>query len=1390
MKKAKKVLSLIMGILFLLNNLSFADTNLATESHLAPLTSPQYLDVFKLTAGIINAQSQQDGGRLSGDMRNVVYKIPYKGKITLKGDEDETRKPKPDEERLIYKFRKKKEFDNGNVIFIPCVIQDGRGIKDLRFVRAYLCCAKKISEGKYDFEFIPNDKLMPMDVEAAMEDDDFLMGLANKTRPSEVKAAIGRFVGQQNGADVIIAGAILGGQSETLVCVGSKTKSWVTDVMDFIRSEIGIRNLNLTREVNRLFDSGQVRIIQDGRLIKPHAGGIGIYLPNDEKYLNARTLVHEIFAKCGFTHEECEMMEELYREYSFAANWSALDSIDDETQGDFKNKIINASFEKRWENPLITDYHKKTAGLAAGDDVDRLLAPLDMPQLVDVMKLSAGIAMAVTGSRHEAVDDLARPRKAKQITIDRIDKSNSSIPRKGDRLTYELQDQLIFRPGDVRFFSCTIDGVKYGNTKSSKRHYLCCATIGADRKFTFEFIPESKLPYSSVRETLEAQEIPYLMDLAKRTRPLEIKRAIERFAIHQNDTDVIIAEAIAKGNSETLQRTRTSYAKGKKWIDDAIKFIESPKGLNKRTLAMEIKTLVDSGQLRIIDDSRFTKPHAGGIGIYLPNDEKYLNAKTIIHEVFAKCGFTHDECEMMATMYEKYAVQKTRWTEQLTGPEELLLQTSKVREASFANRWNNPLTTDYHKESAQDDHLTYDLGTARAVGNIRTARIMRAVQIHQEQFGENPESAAEGIGRVNLLGEHTDYAGGKVLPIAIKDFSVIATVSQAESNKITLHSPRYGKYEIAVKDLADISSEANAGKEAIDDEFAWARYALGVIRKLMDYGVEVGGLNIAYDGNVPIGGGLSSSAAVETSIFVALSNIYKPNISRREAVWLCQKAEHWLGNSCGTMDQYASLFGSEGNAMLLDCDTLTHEDVDLSFLKKAGYAVVTVDTGLPKTDESWKTYNTRVNKELAQAVEFFRQRHADTEHFPNIETIKDIAPKLTYNWLDTMKERLVEYAGTDVYMRVLHIVNEEIRVRKVARIAEEARGFADAGNTTELERCIKEIGEIISDGHTSLKDFYEVSSPQLDFLVNSALNHGSVGSRLTGAGFVGNTVNIVKIDMLPEFTASVGVEYQEEFPDDPVPTARVIEAGNAAAAIDLSRISLDGFIATADPYFTDSSDVVFDEVAIDAAVAEVEEYTAENRPVIFAPETFADSDRRAEFEKQYPGAELVPFNQETRIGSLTTLLMRPDYAKRPRAVITLGLSEAQCREISTFLAAHEGQLKGTRPLNFAKPNFRRSEDALKLRSFQDGVMAITMKMRALPKEPAKYEATFSYAVLMEELKQGYLPANTTAKDYIFAICSGITVSRKFAYILTCVLAPIVPMDVPSLKPRMEHWISA
>ena len=325
----------------------------------------------------------------------------------------------------------------------------------------------------------------------------------------------------------------------------------------------------------------------------------------------------------------------------------------------------------------------------------------------------------------------------------------------------------------------------------------------------------------------------------------------------------------------------------------------------------------------------------------------------------------------------------------------------------------------------------------------------RAAKAYTEQFGETPELVASAPGRINLIGEHTDYNGGFVLPCAI-DRRIAVAMGAGEG----------GLYS------ADFDETREPGEK--DD--SWADYPRGVVWAMGEEGHEIGSFQAAFAGDVPLGSGLSSSAAIEAATALALDSLFGLGIDRKDLAVLCQRAENdFLGVASGIMDQYASLLCEAGAALLVDCRSLEARSVPLD-LPAAGLSLVVCDT--------------RVERGLA-----------DTGYNDRRSTCESAAGTLGIEHLrDATEDDLKRLSGEQL-RRARHVVSENARVLEAV----------EALNNGDFDH----FGKLMYASHASLHDDYEVSTPELDTFVETARRHGARGARLTGAGFGGCAIALV-----------------------------------------------------------------------------------------------------------------------------------------------------------------------------------------------------------------------------------------------------------------------------------------
>jgi galactokinase len=325
----------------------------------------------------------------------------------------------------------------------------------------------------------------------------------------------------------------------------------------------------------------------------------------------------------------------------------------------------------------------------------------------------------------------------------------------------------------------------------------------------------------------------------------------------------------------------------------------------------------------------------------------------------------------------------------------------------------------------------------------------KAAKAYTEKFGGSPDLVASAPGRINLIGEHTDYNGGFVLPCAI-DRRIAVAMSTGEGS---LYS-------------ADFDETREAGGR----DGSWADYPRGVAWAMGEEGHETGSFRAAFAGDVPLGSGLSSSAAIEAATALALDALLGLGIGRKDLAVLCQRAENdYVGVASGIMDQYASLLCEEGAALLVDCRSLEAKSVPLD-LAAAGLALVVCDT--------------RVERGLA-----------DTGYNDRRSTCESAASTLGIEELRDATEVDLQRLSGEELKRARHVVSENARVLE----AVEALNNKDFGH----------FGRLMYASHASLRDDYEVSTPELDTFVETARQHGATGARLTGAGFGGCAIALV-----------------------------------------------------------------------------------------------------------------------------------------------------------------------------------------------------------------------------------------------------------------------------------------
>ena len=337
-------------------------------------------------------------------------------------------------------------------------------------------------------------------------------------------------------------------------------------------------------------------------------------------------------------------------------------------------------------------------------------------------------------------------------------------------------------------------------------------------------------------------------------------------------------------------------------------------------------------------------------------------------------------------------------------------------------------------------------------------------------------------GRVNLIGEHTDYNEGFVLPAAI-GFSCWAAIAPRDDRKLGLYSENFDEFVEA--DLDNLKIRATA---------KWADYALGVAWALEQAGYRLCGANLYILGEVPLGAGLSSSAALEVSSGFGLMDVAQHSMALKELALLCQHAENdFVGARCGIMDQFISCYGNADSAMLLDCRSL-----DFQLLPLPPKVRLVICNTMVKHEHGSSEYNVR----RAECEEGVRQL---SKAFPGIRTLRDVS-------LADLEDHR-GFLSDLLYKRCRHVVTENARTRWAAAALE-------SGEIAELRR-------LMADSHRSLRDDYEVSCRELDIMVQLAMQQpGVLGARMTGGGFGGCTINLVNATESDQFCQRVAEGYQ------------------------------------------------------------------------------------------------------------------------------------------------------------------------------------------------------------------------------------------------------------------------
>ncbi len=379
-----------------------------------------------------------------------------------------------------------------------------------------------------------------------------------------------------------------------------------------------------------------------------------------------------------------------------------------------------------------------------------------------------------------------------------------------------------------------------------------------------------------------------------------------------------------------------------------------------------------------------------------------------------------------------------------------------------------------------------------------------------ELFGREPDSVWRAPGRVNLIGEHTDYNDGYVLPIAIT-YGVTAAAAKRTDRQLRLVSAQAG--QVTEVDVDSLRPRGTSG---------WGAYVAGVVWALQQRGTDLGGADVYVDGDVPRGAGLSSSAALECSAAAALCDAYGVDLTAAELVQLTKKSENqFVGVPNGIMDQSASMLATAGNALFLDARTLETRQVPIA-LADAGLALLVIDS---------KTPHALVDGEYAD-----RRRSCEAAaRLLQVAALRDVS----VGSLDEAVARLTTAAPTaeaDVLVRRMrHVVTENDRVLRTVDLL-------DSGALRTPDGAAA-VGSLFTASHTSMRDDFEITAPQVDLAVESALAAGAHGARMTGGGFGGCVIALVDASRTDAVADAVGAAFTAAGFAPPVPFVTEAEAG-------------------------------------------------------------------------------------------------------------------------------------------------------------------------------------------------------------------------------------------------------
>jgi galactokinase len=348
-----------------------------------------------------------------------------------------------------------------------------------------------------------------------------------------------------------------------------------------------------------------------------------------------------------------------------------------------------------------------------------------------------------------------------------------------------------------------------------------------------------------------------------------------------------------------------------------------------------------------------------------------------------------------------------------------------------------------------------------------------------------PEITIASPGRINFIGEHTDYNMGYVLPTAIENKIVFKLAKNNSENIANVYSVGYDGFALDLNNINRSNTE-------------WENYVLGVLSEISKLTDRVKGFDCTIESNLPLGSGLSSSAAMECGLAFGLNELFDLGLSKLTIVELSQRAEHgYVGTQCGIMDQFASVMSKAGNVILLDCQSLEYQHIPIDLRP---YKIIMLNTKVSHNLAS-SEYNTR-KQECEEGVALIKRTN------PSISSLRDV----TREMIEASKHVMTQ----TVYNRCSFIIDENKRVLEMVKALK--------------EKDLETVGSILYEAHDGISRLYEVSCSESDFLVDFSKGYSDVlGARQTGGGFGGCTLNLVHEDIVDIFKKEAAIAYKSEF---------------------------------------------------------------------------------------------------------------------------------------------------------------------------------------------------------------------------------------------------------------------